>query len=334
MVFCVDDIPDLSEKVVIVTGGSAGLGLASAIALVRRGAHVIVTVRSTARGEQALAAIRAALAGPRGAGSPSAASPSAQQQLTQRGLEKLEFGVAEHTDLHSISAFASWFLAKGLPLHVLLLNAGVAFVPYRLLHGVESTLFINHVSHQLLTTLLLPKLQESAPSRVVVVASEAFRWVSKYGVSVVPPTREQYSAGRFYGNSKLANILFARTLQKRCNAAQLDASRTVLVNAAHPGMVATNLPEKTFAPSWLKACATWLLTWLARSPDNGALTQLYLATSPEVVTRDYRGQYFIPTASHQARMPAFAHDDEAADRLWQWTEETIQRVLSEAAPGK
>jgi NAD(P)-dependent dehydrogenase (short-subunit alcohol dehydrogenase family) len=304
--FNIDKIPDLTGKVAIITGGTAGLGLASAIELAYKGAHVIITARTSERGEEAMKLIRQAL------------------ESRKKSDAKVEFGIAENENLRSVTSFVDWFLKKSLPLHILMLNAGVAFVPFRLIEGVESTLFINQVPHHLMTKLLLPKLRESAPARVVIVSSDAHKIVSS--ISLDAPSAESYSGMKSYGNSKLANILFARALQRR-----LKDDERIYVNAIHPGAVATNIVEKTYAPDWLKSAVNFVLPWLAKSPEYGALTQLYAATSPEVEERGYRGQYFVPTAQHKPNLPDYATDEAAQEQLWEWTEKTVERILA-AAP--
>jgi NAD(P)-dependent dehydrogenase (short-subunit alcohol dehydrogenase family) len=307
--FNVESIPDLSGKVVIITGGTAGLGLASAVELANKGAHVIITARSPNRGDEALKTIKELLEKRNG---------KATQAI-------IEYGIAENEDLKSIESFVDWFLAKKLPLHILMLNAGVAFVPFRLIEGVESTLFINHVPHHLLANLLLPKLKESAPSRIVVVSSDAHRFVSS--LTLDPPGPASYSAMKAYGNSKLANILFTRALQRR-----IGTSDRIFVNAIHPGAVATNIVDKTAAPGWLKSAAVFILPWLAQSSTRGALTQLYAAASPEVEEQGHRGQYFVPVARLQKQLPAYAEDEAAEERLWEWTEQTIKTILRGEKP--
>ena len=286
----------------IITGGTAGLGLTSAIELANKGAHVIITARNAAKGDQALKVIRKSL------------------ELRNRQLPeaKVEYGIAENEDLHSIKSFAEWFLAKQLPLHVLMLNAGLAFVPFRLIEGVESTLFINHVAHHLLAALLLPTLEASAPSRVVVVSSDVHSVAS--ALALEPPTIPAYNSIRAYGNSKLANILFARALQRR-------AGDRVHVNAVHPGAVATAIFTKHApAPPWLKAVTDAAMPWLAQPPSRGALTQLSAAASPEVEERGLRGRYLVPVARPQEPSAA-ARDRAAEERLWEWTERSIASAL-------
>ena len=119
-------------------------------------------------------------------------------------VRKVEFGICEHEDLGSVREFALWFLAKGLKLHVLMLNAGIAMVPYKLVHGVESQLFVNHVAHQYLTTLLLQTLKDTRPSRVVVVSSAAHQFVAGMhvsgGLSFILAGLSMVSVGLFCGS--------------------------------------------------------------------------------------------------------------------------------------
>mmetsp|Transcript_74404 Transcript_74404/g.198836 ORF Transcript_74404/g.198836 Transcript_74404/m.198836 type:complete len:307 (-) Transcript_74404:332-1252(-) len=301
--FSVESIPSLQGKVVIITGGTAGLGLASAIQLCKKGAHVIITARSKDKGEKAIQDIRTASSG--------------------EGAGHAEYGIADNENLHSIKEFASWFLAKNLPLHVLMLNAGIACVAFKLVEGVESQLFVNHVAHHLLVQLLLPKIKESAPSRVVIVSSDAHQLAKRFPF----PTPDEHSYGimKNYGESKLANIYFGRELQRRLG----DGSR-VFVNMAHPGVVSTNIGSKSDFPWYARPFVGLAYLLLGETSDQGALTQLYLAASPEVEAKGLRGQYFVPVAQHRERLGAVPEDQAAAAALWDWTEQTITRVL--AAP--
>mmetsp|Transcript_55750 Transcript_55750/g.90292 ORF Transcript_55750/g.90292 Transcript_55750/m.90292 type:complete len:264 (-) Transcript_55750:185-976(-) len=230
--FVLDDIPSQTGKVLIITGGTAGLGLASAVELAKKGAHVIITARSAARGEQVLKDVARQVGALGGGG----AGENFISSFTE-GTGTIEFGVCQNEDLASMKDFAIWFLAKGLKLDVLMLNAGVAMVPFKLVHGVESQLFINHVAHHYLTSLLLHKLKDSCPSRVVVVSSDAHEFASN-GITLEPPLSDKYSGWGCYCNSKLANIHFTTALAKRL------AQHRVYVNAVHPGAVNTNIPSK------------------------------------------------------------------------------------------
>ncbi|CAK4089988.1 unnamed protein product [Aphanomyces euteiches] len=268
-----------------VTGGTAGLGLQSVIELARKGCHVIFTARNPTRGQEALEKIQAALA------------PTSF---------KVEFAIADNADLPSIVRFADAFLARNLPLHILLLNAGVGFTPYRAIHGVESTLFINHVAHQLLATCQWRVLEQSAPSRVVVLTSEL--------------------------HAK------ARTLDLNLPGKRLDAihfgSAKVYVNSVHPGIVATDITNRPMEfAHLLQVFASTLVKLLAMvygaTPQDGALMQLYVATSPDIVQHEWHGEYFVPIAKLDKASP-LSNDRSEVKQLWTWTTAVIARVLAKS----
>ncbi|CAK4626668.1 hypothetical protein LEN26_019236 [Aphanomyces euteiches] len=305
MTFSIEDIPDQTGRVAIVTGGTAGLGLESVIQLARKGAHVIFTARSTSRGQEALEKIKAALA----------PAPC-----------KVEFAVAENADLASVDAFASDFLARNLPLHILLLNAGVSMRPYRVIEGVESTLFINQVAHQLLAIRFLPLLERSAPSRVVIVSSTAHESITTLDLEL--PSKSNYDSFTAYKTSKLANILLAHGLLQRT-----DRSK-VFIDSVHPGNVASDI-FKTGAHfpqfPWpirpiLERFFGFFFNLFGSSTQQGALTQLYVATSPEIIKNAWQGQYFTPVAKLDKATPT-SRDPELVDKSWKWTNDVIARVL-------
>ncbi|CAK4072596.1 unnamed protein product [Aphanomyces euteiches] len=306
MAFSIADIPDQTGRVAIVTGGTAGLGLQSVIALARKGCHVIFTARNATRGQEALDKIQATIA------------PASC---------KVEYGIADNEDLASVAAFADAFLARNLPLHILLLNAGRGFGPYQAIHGVESMLFNNHVAHQLLAIRLLPVLKSSAPSRVVIVSSGLHALPTELDLDL--PSEDKYNSMTAYGTSKVANILMGHGLLKQIGSAK------VYVNSLHPGLVATPTPEKQFVltqfPGFIGRFLGFLLKtylrWFGVAPETGALTQLYLATSPEVEKNEWQGQYFTPLAKLDKATP-LSRDPVQVERLWSWTNDVINRVLS------
>ncbi|KAF0735766.1 hypothetical protein Ae201684P_021649 [Aphanomyces euteiches] len=265
-----------------VTGGTAGLGLQSVIELARKGCHVIFTARNPTRGQEALEKIQAALA------------PTSF---------KVEFAIADNADLPSIVRFADAFLARNLPLHILLLNAGVGFTPYRAIHGVESTLFINHVAHQLLATCQWRVLEQSAPSR-------------------------GNDSTQSYSNSKLALILMAHGLVEHFGSAK------VYVNSVHPGIVATDITNRPMEfAHLLQVFASTLVKLLAMvygaTPQDGALMQLYVATSPDIVQHEWHGEYFVPIAKLDKASP-LSNDRSEVKQLWTWTTAVIARVLAKS----
>lgn len=214
-VFSEADIPDLFGKVFVITGGTAGLGLATATALYRRNATVIFSARNDARGQAATETIK--LQVPESKGS-------------------IEFGVMDQASLLSVEDFAKWLLNKKLQIDVLLLNSGIAAVPMQLIHGVESQMFVNHISHLYLVQLLLPSLKEAnRPCRIIFVASDAHRFVSDNDFDWEKSISKEYSgmqdAFKQYGVSKLANI------HCTCYLADTLKDTPIRVNSLHPGNI-------------------------------------------------------------------------------------------------
>eukprot|EP00667_Euglena_gracilis_P014180 EG_transcript_14652 len=294
-------IPDMSRRVVVVTGANTGIGKVSARELARKGAHVILTARSAAKGQQAVA-----------------------DSLEEVGADKrVEFLPLDLASFRSIRSFAKQFLAKGLPLHILLLNAGVMMCPYSETEdGFELQIGTNHVGHHLLVRLLEDKLVASAPSRVVVVSSIAHQ--NPYepeGIRVRQfRTDEDYHPWKAYGQSKLANALMSAALARR-----LEGKR-VFVNALHPGAVESDLmrhvhqhlQEMQFG-GVLRVLVDAVYYAMVFSTDDGALTQLFLATHPSIETEGISGQYFEPVA-YRATPSAHALNVTLQEELWEATE--------------
>jgi NAD(P)-dependent dehydrogenase (short-subunit alcohol dehydrogenase family) len=199
---------------------------------------------------------------------------------------------------------ASEFLATGLPLHVLLNNAGVVQLERgETPDGIETTFAVNHLAPFLLTNLLLARIQASAPARIVNVSSDAHKLGGPLDFDDLGATRG-YSGMGVYGRSKLANLLFTRELARR-----LEGS-AVTVNALHPGAVRTGLGQNNDAPL-LKLVAA-LFQPFFRTPERGADTAVWLCGAREVA--GISGRYF---ANRRERtMHRAAQDDMAGRRLW------------------
>ncbi|CAK5238556.1 unnamed protein product [Aphanomyces euteiches] len=201
-------------------------------------------------------------------------------------------------------------------------------VPYRVIHGVESTLLINHVAHQHLALLLLPALERSAPSRVVAITSDAHSFYNKLDLDL--PSAETYNSMAMYSASKVANILIVHGLRKQIK------SPKVYVNSVHPGMVSTEIFRTGVHAEFLPWSIRGLVETVFRffhstfgySLEQGALTQLYVSTSPDVEKNEWQGQYFTPIAKLD-KASDFSRDTEQVDRLWKWTNDTITRILTE-----
>jgi len=294
---------EIRGKRALITGCNTGIGKATAVELARRGARVVITARA-GRGAQALAEIRAASGGE---------------------VELLDLDLAS---LASVRQAAAQYLARYPELHVLILNAGVANNVGRTetADGFELMFGVNHLGHFELTRLLLERIRASAPARIIVLSSAGYRY-AKDGLDFddLQSTRRKYEGLTIYGHSKLANILFARELARRL------AGTGVTANAVHPGYVATDLglPRPGEGASAESALAT------ARAekpelkhlpppvtPEQGAATSIYLASSPEV--EGISGEYFVDCKPQQL-LPA-ALDDAAARRLWQVSESLVGSV--------
>ncbi|MEV6972637.1 oxidoreductase [Kitasatospora sp. NPDC093806] len=290
-----DRIPDQTGRVCVVTGANSGLGLATARALARRGAHVVLAVRDEERGRRAAAAIKAEHPGAR---------------LDVRRLDL--------ADLDSVRAFAGRLRADHPRLDVLVNNAGVLAPPRTLSpQGHELQFAVNHLGHFALTGLLLDALAAGRDPRVVTVSSLNHR---KGRIRFDDLTGARgYKPMAFYDQSKLANALFGRELHLRLTASG-SRVRSLL---AHPGYTATDL--QTDGPTGLvRLLFGGLLRPLAQRPADGALPQLYAATEPaarggEFIGPDGRGE--LRGAPTPVRLAATATDVEAGRRLWALSEE-------------
>ncbi|OQS07978.1 WW domain-containing oxidoreductase-like isoform 2 [Thraustotheca clavata] len=290
------DIPSLASKVAIVTGANSGIGLVTARELAKHDCHVILACRSRERAEPVVKALESEITNTTG---------------------KVEFMQLDMMSLKSIKQFVDEFKAKNLPLHILVNNAGIMAVPFQLsVDGIESQFATNHVGVMALTTSLLPLLESSAPARIVCVSSAAHKWAPESGIDFENINNEaNYSKYTAYGQSKVATILFTRELHRQLRERGIT---NIHVNAVHPGVVQTNLFREQ---PWI---IRKLLSLFQRSEDNGAKTQLYCATSEDIVKNDWSGRYFEPIAK-LSESSAISQDMELAKKLWTFTEELIAK---------
>jgi NAD(P)-dependent dehydrogenase (short-subunit alcohol dehydrogenase family) len=285
------DVPDQSGRTALVTGANSGLGLHTALELARRGARVLLAVRRPERGEQA-----------------------AQRVLAEVPAARLEVVPLDLADLASVRAAATDVAGRVGALDLLVDNAGIMAVPRSLTpDGFESQLATNHLGHFALTGLLLPQLLAGTSPRVVVVSSGAHR-TGRIAFDDLHGERS-YSRWGAYGQSKLANLLFARELQRR-------AGDRLLVAAAHPGYAATHLQSGQSAPL-MEAFMKLGNLLVAQSDAQGAWPSLYAATMPDVRPGDYWGPSLAEVRGVPKRVgrSAAAQDDAAAALLWDRSEE-------------
>jgi len=275
----------LAGKVALVTGANTGIGRVTALELAKQGAHVFVACRSAERAQAVLEEIRG------------------QPEGGKVELLPLELG-----DFASIRECARSFLARGLPLHLLINNAGLAGGRGYIKEGFELAFGINHLGHFLLTQLLLDRIKASAPARIVTVASRAhYRARGIDWQAVREPTRTATGLQE-YGVSKLANVLFSAELGR------VLAGSGVTTYSLHPGVVATEV--------WRSV--PWPLGWLMKlaliSPEKGAQTTLHCATSASVAAET--GLYYDEC---RPKWPSrVAQDATLARTLWERSEAWVR----------
>jgi NAD(P)-dependent dehydrogenase (short-subunit alcohol dehydrogenase family) len=250
------DVPDQTGRVAVVTGATSGLGLATAVALASRGAHVVLTARDPGRGEAALARVREAGA-----------------------AEVLPLDL---TSLDSVRAFAERVGAAYDRLDLLVNNAGVMGTPLRrTAEGFELQLGTNHLGPFALTGLLLPRLLATPGSRVVTVSSLVARF-GRIRLDDLNRDRRRYRRWEAYADSKLANLLFTFELSRRL----IEAGAGTTALAAHPGLAVTALGKDA---GRLQQAAMRLVHVAAQEASSGAQSQIRAATDPSLATGTYVG---------------------------------------------
>lgn len=286
---------DQSGRVAVVTGANSGLGLVTAGELARRGAKVVLACRDMDKGRAALAEVE------RGA-----------------GAERPELMELDLADLSSVRSFAERFAGRHVHLDLLVNNAGVMASPRRrTADGFELQFGTNHLGHFALTLLLLPLMEGREDARVVTLSSNAHK-IGRINFDNLNGDR-RYFRWNAYGQSKLANLLFALELDRRLRA----RGSTVKSLAAHPGYAATNL-QSAAAPPLDRLIMKVGNAVVAQSDEMGALPVLYAATEPGLEG----GAYIGPDGPGEHRgyprivsPNARARDEETARRLWRVSEE-------------
>jgi NAD(P)-dependent dehydrogenase (short-subunit alcohol dehydrogenase family) len=292
------DIPDQTGRTVVVTGANSGIGFEAARALAVAGARVVLACRDLAKGQEAIARLRAT-------------APAARPELRALDLASLS----------SVRDFAKALLDAHEQIDVLVNNAGVMAIPRRTTaDGFEMQLGTNHLGHFALTGLLLERLLAQPAARVVTVSSTAHRGGRMNFEDLQGETR--YSRWGAYGQSKLANLLFTRELSQRARA----AGHRLVAAACHPGWAATNLQfagARMDGSRALETLASLANRIFSQDAAMGALPTLYAATGPAVESGDYIGpDGFAETWGHPKKVGSSARsrDDEAARRLWEASE--------------
>ena len=278
---------NMNGRICLVTGGTNGIGKATAHALAQMGATVVIVGRNAPKTARLVEEIRAA-----------------------SGNKNVDFLLADLSSQREVRSLADEFESKYPYLHVLLNNAGGFFIQRQLsVEGIETTFALNHLASFLLTNLLLDTIKASAPARIINVSSGAH---TSGKIDFDNLQGEQSYGPRAYDNSKLANILFTRELSRR-----LEGSR-VTANALHPGFVATGFAKNNGRV--IAALVSILAPLVARSPAKGAETSIYLASSPSV--ENITGEYFYD--SHVISTAPQATDMVVARQLWEVSTEMVQ----------
>jgi retinol dehydrogenase-12 len=300
---------------IIVTGGSGGIGFETARVLVKYGAHVTVTCRTEKQGNDVVKRIK-----------------------DEHGPDaSIVFGIVSLDDLPTVKLFAESYIRSGKPLQVLINNAGVMANPFqKTKQGFESQFGVNHIGHFYLTKLLLPVLARSGTpetkSRVVNVSSlgnylyppeEGILWDDLSGDS-------SYNKWERYGQSKLANILFANQLNKRC----AEANQNVISVSLHPGAIAeTDLGRHNslLGLLWENVVYNWrspakigyLFTSKLKTAGQGAATTVLCSIDPDTKA----GKWYFDCNETLEHLHPRANDATAASRLWDVSEDLIKPYL-------
>lgn len=291
-----ENIPDLSGKVIIVTGGNSGLGYESVKAFAKNGAEVILASRSPEKAEEA------------------------KNEISRENPKgKIQVMFLDLADLETVRRFAEEFTKRYKRLDVLLNNAGIMMSPYfKTIDGFEGQLGINHLGHFALTGLLFDLLDKTPGSRVVNVSSAAHRQGTMDFSNLMFNDGQGYSSMKAYGRSKLSNLLFTYELQRKLEA----AGKGTIAVAAHPGIAMTNLGRYMEKKIIVKILYP-LFKWMAQDQSMGALPQIRAAVDPTVKG----GQYYGPGGKKERKgypevVPSneASHDRGDAKKLWEESE--------------
>jgi NAD(P)-dependent dehydrogenase (short-subunit alcohol dehydrogenase family) len=278
---------NIRDKTVLITGGSSGIGRATAGALARLGARVVIAARDLER------------------------SRAVASEITRAAGNEARAMCLDLTSMESIRAFSAQFLEEHPALHVLINNAGTISKERReSVDGFETTFALHHLGPFLLTKLLLPRMIENAPGRIINVSSRVHR-LARNGLDFDDlQLTKGYSGKDAYARSKLALELFTRELAGRVT------TEGITVNSIHPGAVNSSFRDDAGA---LIRFAYFLMRPTLLTPEQSAQSLVYLATDPSLETTT--GQYF--SRSELSEPSAQAKDAAAARQLWEVTEELL-----------
>jgi NAD(P)-dependent dehydrogenase (short-subunit alcohol dehydrogenase family) len=293
----IEKIPDLTGKIIIITGANSGIGFESTRSLAAKGARIILASRNPEKAKNAIRLIKNDV-------------PSARLDFIELNLSNLK----------SVHQFADNFKSKYKTLDILLNNAGVMLMPYGLTDdGFENTFGTNHLGHFALTGLLLETISKTPGSRVVTVSSNAHYGIEMDFDNLMFDQGIDYTPMDAYRRSKLANLLFTYELQRRFISEGIAATAL----ASHPGISATQLADHRF-PKKMYWLIRPLMRILLQSSAMGALPSLRAATDPQASGGEYYGQ---DGAGERSGFPVLvdsnstSKDLDSARRLWEISQE-------------
>ena len=279
----------MKGKRILITGGNAGIGKATAIALAKMGAEIIVTARSESKAKEAVAEI-----------------------VKASGSTNVTYLLLDLSSQHEVRNAAQVFKTRYTSLDVLINNAGCYFSDLQLnTDGIEMQFATNHLGHFLFTNLILDELKAAPKARIINLSSIAHNSTRELDLSDINYQKQPYQGWKSYSRSKFCNILFTCELAARLEGAGIT------VNAVHPGGVRTEIAEKN---------ANWYtkLGWILAKPffitvEQGAATSIYLASSLKVESET--GGYWVKCKRHHSNRPS--QDPELAKALWAKSEELV-----------
>nr|XP_055038921.1 retinol dehydrogenase 12, like [Misgurnus anguillicaudatus] len=270
----------LDNKTVIITGANTGIGKHAATDLAKRGARIIMACRDMEKANEAL-----------------------KEVIEASGNQNVVTCRLDLADTKSIREFAEKINTEEKQVNILINNAGVMVCPYgKTADGFEMQIGVNHMGHFLLTYLLLDLIKSSAPARIITVSSMAHKWgtINLEDIN----SEKSYDKRKAYSQSKLANILFTRSLAKRLEGTG------VTTYALHPGVVQTDLWRHLSKP---EQAVMWMARPFTKTSVQGAQTTIYCAVEPELDTES--GRYYSDCAPANCCQAAL--DDDMAQRLWE-----------------
>lgn len=300
-----DSLPDLQGKVYLVTGANTGIGKETVRHLAKHNAKVYLGCRNVSKGERAVAEIKEQV-------------PGANIQLLLMDL----------MSMNSVTAAANELLSKETKLHGLINSAGIMATPFEMTaDGYESQFQTNYLSHWILTYHLLPLLQKTAATsvrgevRIVNVSSMGHKQAPSEGINFNDINLKDSFTFSRYGQSKLANVLHAKALNKRVGTQSQKAHTEgeIWVASLHPGNVDTQLNSKSVGSALVPLLRCF---GVYTKPEQGSFTSLYAAASPEFTEAD-SGEYFVPIAQ-KSKASKKANSPELAEKLWTWTENEMR----------